>query len=91
VKKLLLLIPAALLALTSLASAQSYGYTTPRLGGGYNFYRYGNGDSSWGYTTPRFGGGYNFYQYGNGRSSWGYTTPRLGGGYNFYRYGDDED
>jgi hypothetical protein len=87
-KKLLLLIPTALLGLTAVASAQSYGYATPRFGGGYNFYQYGNGGgSSYGYSTPRFGGGYNYYQYGSGHSSYGYTVPRFGGGYNFYQYG----
>ena len=32
-------------------------YSTPRFGGGYNFY----GDGWSGYSTPRFGGGSNFY------------------------------
>ena len=87
--KELLLIPLALFGLTTLASAQTWGYTTPRFGGGQNFYQHGNQGSSWGYTTPRFGGGFNYYQCGDHGSSWGYATPRFGGGYNFYGYGDD--
>jgi len=75
------------LALTALASltmasgtvlAGGYGYSTPRFGGGYNYY--GN-DGTSGYTTPRFDGGYNYY--GNDGTS-GYATPRFGGGYNYY-------
>ena len=50
------------LALASVSLAQNWGYTTPRFGGGYNYYD-SNGNS--GYSTPRFGGGYNYYQ--NGR------------------------
>jgi len=87
-KKLFLLTATGLL-LPWMAFAQSWGYSTPRLGGGYNYYKYrSNGGSSWGYSTPRLGGGYNYYNYGNnGGSSWGYSTPRLGGGYNYYHYG----
>ena len=56
-----------ILSLTALASltmasgtalAGGYGYSTPRFGGGYNYY---GSDGSSGYTTPRFGGGYNYY------------------------------
>ena len=68
-----------LLAVTAIAASQDY--TTPRYGGGYNYY--GSGGAS-GYSTPRYGGGYNFY--GSGGSS-GYTTPRYGGGHNFYGSG----
>ena len=45
------------LVLTSVGSqafAWSY-YSTPRIGGGYNFY----GDGLSGYSTPRIGGGFN--------------------------------
>lgn len=52
-------------------------YSTPRFGGGYNYY--GNGWSA--YSTPRFGGGYNYYDNKGGS---GYSTPRFGGGYNYY-------
>ena len=60
------------------AQAQNYGYTTPRFGGGYNYY--GSQGYS-GYSTPRFGGGYNYY---DNQGNSGYTTPRFGGGYNYY-------
>ena len=49
-------------------------WSTPRLGGGYNYY----GDVS-GWSTPRLGGGYNYYGDVNG-----WSAPRLGGGYNYY-------
>ena len=44
-----------LIGIGSQAFAWSY-YSTPRIGGGYNFY--GNGIS--GYSSPRIGGGYNY-------------------------------
>ena len=34
-------------------------YSTPRYGGGYNYY----GDNWSGYSTPRYGGGLNFYSW----------------------------
>jgi hypothetical protein len=77
----LFLITTAILGFATLANAQTWGYTTPRFGGGYNYY---NSDGSSGYSTPRFGGGYNYY---NSDGSSGYSTPRFGGGYNYYRYG----
>ena len=44
-----------LIGIGSQAFAWSY-YSTPRIGGGYNFY--GKGIS--GYSSPRIGGGYNY-------------------------------
>ena len=78
-KKILLI--AAGLLIPWMAFAQSWGYSTPRFGGGYNYY---NNNGTWGYSTPRFGGGYNYY---NSNGTWGYSTPRFGGGYNYYRNG----
>ena len=49
------------LVLTSVGS-QAFAYnsfwTTPRLGGGYNYHSWNDGMFGW--TTPRLGGGYNF-------------------------------
>jgi len=86
--KLVLVITAALFGLVALASAQTWTRITPRYGGGYNYYQYGNPGYSWGTMTPRYGGGYDFYRYGNPGYSWGTMTPRYGGGYDFYQYGD---
>jgi hypothetical protein len=81
-KKLIAIIGLAL-SFASVSFAQTYGYSTPRFGGGYNYYG-SNGYS--GYSTPRFGGGYNYY---DNQGNSGYSTPRFGGGYNYYNYNYD--
>ena len=70
-------------AMTSAAFAQNSYYSSPRPGGGYNYYKAGG--SSVGSSSPRPGGGNNYYNAGG--SSAGYSTPRPGGGNNYYGSG----
>ena len=51
------MITLAVITIANTASAEMY-WSTPRLGGGYNYYG-SEGYSDW--SSPRLGGGHNFY------------------------------
>ena len=75
--KKLAIITLAVITIANTASAEMY-WSTPRLGGGYNYY---GSDGYSGWSSPRLGGGYKYY---DNKGSFGWSSPRLGGGYNFY-------
>jgi len=62
------------------ANAGMYGWSTPNLSGGYNYFSSDKGMSGW--STPNLGGGYNYFSTDKGMSGW--STPNLGGGYNYF-------
>jgi hypothetical protein len=72
-----ILIATLMLVGAQAAHAGNY-YSSPRPGGGTNYY---GSDGSSAYTAPRAGGGYNYYG-SNGTN--GYAVPRAGGGTNYY-------
>ena len=54
----------ALISLTLSNASYAYGYSTPNIFGGYNYY--GNDGMNF-YTTPNIFGGYNYHN-----NSWGW-------------------
>jgi hypothetical protein len=63
------------------ANAGMYGWSTPNLSGGYNYFSSDKGMSGW--STPNLVGGYNYFSTDKGMSGW--STPNLGGGYNYFK------
>ncbi len=63
-KTIIKIVSVALISLTLSNASYAYGYSTPNIFGGYNYY--GNDGMNF-YTTPNIFGGYNYHN-----NSWGW-------------------